>query len=133
MKKYEKTLCAENGEMFVVIDGRRVRIAACAAEIKLYARSVDVPVLGKGRVINERGAALLVTFKHRPEYSTDENAINRISRIEFQGDILQTDGAYAQVRLDNCLLDGDLDLTEAGTCQFEIRCSQETLDRLRAM
>jgi hypothetical protein len=131
MKRLIKTLVCENGELFVITRGLRIPLAKCEAEIKLYEYSVDVPVLGRGLVITRREVALLITFKHRPKCATDEKFINSISRIEFRGDILQPDGAVECVYFDNCLLDGDLDLTDAGTCQFELRCPQEMLNRLR--
>ena len=133
MQRVVKTLKAENGELFALIDSRRIRLARCEAEVRLYTREVEVPVLGRGRVITQREAVLLVTFEHKPECPTDEDFICSIARIEFQGEILQTDGSVERLVFDNCILDGELDLTEAGTCRFELRCTPHMIRRLMVM
>jgi hypothetical protein len=133
MKTLIKTLAAENGELYALSDSRRVLIAECEAEVRLYEHSVETPVFGRGRVINKRGAALLVTFRHKPVCPMDERFISCISRFEFQAAVLQSDASFERIRFDDCQLDGDLDLTGAGTCRFEIRCPPEVLDRLRLM
>jgi len=133
MKKLIKTLQSKNGELYITTDCKRLLIACCRAEIELYEHSIDIPILGKGKVTRERDAALLLTFEHRPELKTDEAYLQTISRFEFQGDILRSDDVYEPFTFYNCLLDSALDLTEAGSCRFELGCSPETLNKLKTI
>ncbi len=133
MKKYIKSLSVDGGKLFAVNNGRRITLAECKAELKLYTRSVNIPILGKGNVITERGIALLITFQQKSEYSLDEAFIRGISAFEFQGDVLQSDGTMEQVFFSNCQLDSDLDLSDAGSCRFDILCPPEMIRKLMAM
>jgi hypothetical protein len=92
-----------------------------------------VPILGRGNVIDKRYASLLVTFGHKPENAGVEDFADNISRIEFTGDVINGSGVVERLTFDNCMLDGDLDLTQAGTCVFELRCTVDMLNKLRAM
>lgn len=130
MKEVIKTIPAEDGKLYALAGENRYLLADCGASIEIVEDSEELPVLGKGRVITNRGAALLITFEHKPGFSVN---LESVQGFGFQGRVLRQDGIYEKVIFAHCLLASDLDLTEAGECTFEIQCSAEMIKRLRAL
>lgn len=128
MKQVIKTILVEEGKLYALAGENRYLLADCGASIEIIEDSAELPVLGKGRVITNRSAALLVTFAHKPRFGVN---LASLSGFGFQGEVLRQDGVYERMVFDHCLLASDLDLTEAGECTFEIRCSAEQLKRIR--
>jgi hypothetical protein len=129
MKTLIKKLPCENGELYAMTDDRRILLARCEAEVRLYEVSRQVPILGRGKVITGREMAMLITFEHTPEAPP----LNSVSGFAFQGETRRSDGDFERLRFRDCLLTGELDLTRPGSCEFELRCSQDTLERLLAL
>ena len=130
MKRVLKTILVENGKLYAVAEGSRYLLADCSATIEIVEETEELPVLGKGRVITNRGITLLITFDHKPRFTVNPAVL---AGFGFQGEVLRRDGLYEQMTFDHCLLASDLDLTEAGECTFEIQCSPEQLRRLRTL
>ena len=63
----------------------------------------------------------------------DDEMISRISGFSFCGDVIQQNGSYWQITFDRCLLEDDLDITDGGSCRFEVQCSQNLINELRRM
>lgn len=130
MKRTVKTIPLRDGKLFAVMDERRVLMCECRAQVDIVERVLELPILGRGRVITNRYAVLLLTFEHRPELAIDEYSI---SGLDFSGDCLRQDGGIETVRFSCLELMDDLDLTTGGSCAFGVRCSQEMIDRLRKL
>nr|DAM31675.1 MAG TPA: hypothetical protein [Caudoviricetes sp.] len=128
MQRVIKTIPAERGKLYALINGDRYLLAECHANIEIIEDAEEIPVLGRGRVITDRSVTILVTFAHKPRFGVN---LASLSGFGFQGEVLRQDGVYERMVFDHCLLASDLDLTEAGECTFEIRCSAEQLKRIR--
>jgi hypothetical protein len=128
-----KIVSVDAGKLYASSDGRRVLIADCSARVEVREHLVKTAVLGRGRVVTNRSLVLLITFDHRPDCPTDDDFVRSITRFEFQGRGSRADGVEVELAFDNCLLDGTLDLTAAGECQFEVICTPRMLARLRGM
>lgn len=133
MNRTIKTIYFHNGQLFAELGSRRVKLYDCKASVEIQEHAVSIPVIGRGKVINRRNVVLLITFQHAAEVEPDENLLFKISGLSFQGDVLMENGSYKQVCFNRCLLEDDLDITEGGSCRFEVQCSQELLNELRRM
>lgn len=125
-----KTILVDNGNLYAICGNNRYLMAKCKAEIQIVEDSKAVPALGSGKVIAGRHALLMITFAHKDVRTIDADTIDRIG---FQGDLLRKDGRYERMDFGCCELDSNLDLTDDGTCEFSIRCSPETIRKLRYM
>lgn len=119
-----------SGELYALCDGNRYKAAKCKASIEIREEAVEVPMLGRGRIIKRRYAVVLLTFDHAPTIHVN---LKSVSGFSFVGDFLRKDGVCAEMRFPRCLLLSDLDLTASGECTFEIPCSNELLKRLQRM
>lgn len=127
MERVYKTIMVNSGVLFAIVGTHRYQIAECEAEIEIREHLINVPILGKGRVIDGRKTVLLITFTHKPKVPVN---LNEIERIEFAGEMLRSDGVYEKIVFDNCQLINELDLTAESVCTFEPMCSEATLKKL---
>lgn len=127
MERVCKTIMVTGGLLFAIVGTNRYQIAECEANIEIRESITNVPILGKGRVIDSRKTVLLITFTHKPKVPVK---LSEIERIEFAGEMLRSDGIYEKTVFSNCQLLDELDLTTESTCTFEIMCSEETLRKL---
>ena len=133
MNRITKTIPLYNGKLFAEMDSRRIKLYDCMASVDIQEHSVSAPVLGKGKVIDKRNLVLLITFDHAVDICIDGEMISRISGFSFCGDVIQQNGSYWQITFDRCLLEDDLDITDGGSCRFEVQCSQNLINELRRM
>lgn len=129
MERMIKTLPCSHGVLYALSNGNRYALAECGAKIEIAEKIEHIPVLGKGRVVHGRYITLLLTIDHKPN---DALELCRIDSFGFKGEYLRSDGKSETVDFTRCLLISDLDLTAAGTCTFEVECSEELLGRLRS-
>lgn len=130
MKRICKTIRGRHGKLYIVVDGNRYQLARCRPEIELVEDVVEIPALGCGRFIKKRLVTMLLTFDHRMESVLD---IEEATGFDFQGDFLRKDGALECIQFSHCLLASDLDLTDGGTCTFEVECSPAMMKKLLEM
>jgi hypothetical protein len=130
MKRIIKTVPCYEGILYAVLDSNRVKLTGCRADIEITEELADLPVLGKGHIIKRRYANLLLTFDHKP---TAGIADDTLSGFSFEGDFICKDGKLERLMFPDCRLNGDLDLTATGKCEFEIECSNRMLSRLKEM
>ena len=130
MKRVVKNLEAINGKMFVIMSAKRLLLFECSAKIELIEDSTHIPILGRGSIVKNRNAALLITFNQQPCFEVVEN---ELAGFDFEGDFLRNDGIYEKLVFTNCLLDSDLDLTNGGQCRFELQCTQAMINKLKTM
>lgn len=130
MKRVVKTLEAINGKMFVIMSAKRPLLFECSATIELIEDSTHIPILGRGSIVKNRNAALLITFNQQPCFEVVDK---ELVGFDFEGDFLRSDGIYEKLVFTNCLLDSDLDLTSGGQCRFVLQCSQAMIDKLKTM
>ena len=127
MERVCKTIMVNSGILFAIVGNHRYQIAECEANIEIRERLVDVPILGRGRVIDGRKTVILITFTHKPKVPVK---LSEIERIEFAGEMLRSDGVYEKIVFNNCQLIDELDLTAESECTFEVMCSEATLKKL---
>lgn len=130
MERVVNTIDVINGKLAVIVGTHKYLLANCNANVEVIEQSKQVPVLGRGNIIQKRYVSLLITFDHASKSLVD---VESISRIEFTGDVLREDGKYITLSFDNCLLVSDLDLTSAGTCTFEVQCPENLIRQLLAL
>ena len=130
METIIKTIPMTDGQLYAVCGANRYLLANCEAEIQIIEVSNPVSALGKGRIIVDRYASLLLTYNHR-----DVREVNfaKVDHLGFAGKALRQDGWYEALDFTDCRLETDLDLTEGGTTEFYIPCSESTLQKLRSM
>lgn len=129
MDRAVKSIPMQNGELFAELDERRIKMCDCEAEVQVLEHAIELPILGKGRVIDKRYIILLITFNHiNATCVTDA-----LSGFSFRGEVLQSNGTIRQLTFPRCELMDELDLTGEGSCSFEVRCSQHMIDIVRAL
>lgn len=118
--RIHKKLEVESAMLFSVQLGKRRLINECDASIEIR-EVVDSlpPILGKGKQIKKRDIVLLITYNHKPDILD----IDSIDRIEFSGDIVRSDGVRENIIFDTCIPAGEWDISQEGSCTFEVRCS----------
>ncbi len=129
MKRESKRISIQRGELFAEVDGRRIKMCDCKAAVQIEDHFAETPILKKGRIIDGRSVVLLITFEHINAACINDG----LSGFCFRGEVLKRDGALRVLDFSRCDLLDDLDLTSAGTCRFEVTCSQRTLDELNEL
>ena len=94
-----KTLNAENGELFAIIEGRRISLSKCPVKVEIYEISANTPILG---II---GYEIRVHHEAKVRCETTRHISNdfmkTISRYEIIGDIQRADGIFERINFDN--------------------------------
>ena len=115
-KRLIKTLPFESGELFGIVDGRRLLLARCCPKAELYECVTDVPVLGAhGYKIKQRTAGIVLCPS--PDTVVTEELLRRVSRFELFADVLRSDGVIENIRFDSLIPD-EIDID--GDWVFEI-------------
>ena len=128
MDREVKRIQIQNGELFAEMDERRIKMCDCEATVQVLEHVMEVPILGKGRIIDKRYIGLLITFNHINAACVND----ALSGFSFSGDAQQSDGTFRKLTFSRCELIDELDITGDGSCGFEVRCSQRMIDTLRA-
>lgn len=115
-KRLVKTLPFESGELYGIVDGRRLLLATCKPKAELYECLTDVPVLGaQSYKIKSRAAGIVLCPS--PHTNVTAQLLSRVSRFELSGDVVRLDGVLENVRFDS-LIPQEIDLD--GDWKFEI-------------
>ena len=130
MQRVVKTISTEDGKLYVTSGSNRYLLASCGADIEIVEDAEQIPVLGKGRIIRNRYVTILMTFDQRMKFEPDTAKMDGFS---FTGEVLRKDGSQERIVFNKCLLASDLDLTDNGSCTFEVSCSQDMLKTLQLL
>lgn len=127
MQALIKTLCAENGELYAVIDGRRILLAKCCPVVEVYEHTVTVPLLGaKSYRVKSYHSAIALCPDPETTREVDADYLRSISRFELSADIQRSDGIFERIRFD--LTPEEIDL--CGTWRFEVNGPPAFINKL---
>lgn len=128
MQTLIKTLCAENGELYAVTDGRRIQLAKCRPRLEIYEHTVAVPLLGaKSYGVKSYHSAIALCPDPETTREVDADYLRSISRFELSADIQRSDGIFERIRFDN-LIPEEINL--CGTWRFEVNGSPDIINKL---
>lgn len=127
MRTLIKTLCAESGELYAVIDGRRILLAKCRPVVEVYEHTVTVPLLG-AKSYGVKSYHSAIALCPDPETTRDVAAdyFRGVTRFELSADIQRSDGIFERIRFD--LTPEEIDL--CGTWRFGVDGSPEIINKL---
>ena len=128
-KRLLLTLLCETGELYIITNSRRVKLADCKPAIEIYEVSSAVPILGRSCEV-KRYAALVLCEDMDFTRSVDETFLHTVSGFELSADVQRKDGVFEVVHFPN-LLPSDIEL--GGTWTFEIQASPEQIRKLLAL
>jgi hypothetical protein len=106
-----------DGELYVILDGRRLLLAKCDPKIKVYEKTTQVNVLGViGHV--EKQVYFTIILCPSPEVfqKVNNDFIRRVEKVELVFDAYSRTGIVESIKIDN-LTTGDLDYE--GDWEFE--------------
>jgi len=123
-----KTLKGENGELYAVIDGRRVLLAKCNLRVEVYEHSQKVNILGaQGYRVKKHNSALVICAVTETTRDVDVDYLQKISHFEVLGDFQREDGIFERVVFDS-LSPVDIDLH--GNWVFDVSGPAGIMQRL---
>lgn len=126
MERLVLTLPCEHGELFYVMDGRRVLLANCTPIIEIYEHTAYMKALG-GCGTKHYHAALVLCGEPEFTRTTDEDFIKRIDRFDLSVDIQRKDGVFELIRFTD-IQPHDINLD--GEWIFELNENQATIRKL---
>lgn len=128
MQTLIKTLRAEKGELYAVIDERRILLAKCRPVVEVYEHTVTVPLLGaKSYGVKSHHSAIALCPDPETTREVDAEYLRSISRFELTTDIQRSDGIFERFRFD-CLTPEDIVI--GGTWRFDVSGSPESINKL---
>jgi hypothetical protein len=123
-----KTIQAEKGELYVIINSRRILLANCKPQIEIYEKSANIPILGEKRYrVKSIHSAIIICPDQETTREVDEKFLCTISRFELITDIQRTDGVFERVMFDS-LMPKEIDL--CGDWRFDITDSPTLIRKL---
>lgn len=127
MQTLIKTLCAESGELYAVIDGRRILLATCRPVVEVYEHTVAIPLLGaKSYGVKSYHSAIALCPDPETTRDVDADYLRSVTRFELSADIQRSDGIFERFRFD--LIPEDIVI--GGTWRFEVNGSPDTINKL---
>lgn len=125
------TLFSEKGELFSIGQGRRMLLAHCKPEIKIYEKTARVPVLGEaGR--KEKSTRFTVALCGDMEFTRDDvgEFQRRVERYELTADLPRNDGIVERFYFHNIFLE---EINAEGEWEFELKVTEEQRKKLSIM
>lgn len=125
------TLTSEKGTLFTIGQGRRVPLADCRPEIRIYERINQVPVLGSAGY-QEKSVRFTIAlcgdmeFTHNPT----KEELRKVGRYELTADLLRSDGIIERFYFHNISL---MEINETGGWEFELNPDEEQMRKLMEM
>lgn len=121
------TLPCEKGELYSMVDSRRVKLADCTPKIEIYEISSLVPILGRSCKVKRYQAALVLCEDMDFTRRMDEKYLRTVSNFILSTEVQRKDGVFEVLNFSNLRPD---DIEIGGTWTFEILESPERIKRL---
>jgi len=123
-----ETLYGENGELYATRDGRRILLAKCSPELRIYEHSQRVNILGKpGYGVKTYNSVLTLLPTPETTCAVDVDFLRGISQFEMVCDIQRTDGIFERMKFGN--LDPE-EIALYGDWTFNISGTPDMIQRL---
>lgn len=106
------TLISSSSEIFIHVNGRRIKLSECNAKIELYEQRTQINSVG-GKGIRKRKVSLVICDNVGSETCNLED----ISGFDVSVELLRTDGIYERVILSDLSID---EIEEFGEWRFEV-------------
>lgn len=125
------TLFSEKGELFTIGQGRRVLFARCKPQIRIYEKTIRVPVLGE-QGYRKKSMRLTIALCGDTEFtcSSMDEAMQKTERYELTADLLRNDGIVERFYFHNISL---VEINSAGEWEFELNTTEEQMQKLSEM
>ena len=129
MQTLARTLNIDSGKLLAITGDRRLLIAECSAQVKVYEHSQNVKVPGAHDYVVKTHHSVIVRCT-APETTrpVDVDFLRGVSRFEFSGKCQRLDGVFEHLAFDN-LHPEDIDLC-GGNWNFTVIGSYELVSRL---
>lgn len=130
-KRLVKTLLFEHGELYGIIDGRRILLARCEPRVELFEHSTDVPVLGEqGYQVKRCHIGIVLCPTPDTTRNIDEKFLQMVTRFELSADIQRTDGIFEKTFFDPLLPE---EINIGGDWIFTVSDQSQLLRKLFAL
>jgi len=124
-----KTLTGENGELYAVTEGRRIRIANCLPKIKIYEKSQNVKALGTQRYkLKSIHIGIVICASRETTRDISLEFLQTVSRFELIGDFQKEDGIFERIKFDN-ITPNEMNLDD--DWEFEVIGQNDTIQKIR--
>lgn len=113
VQRLVKTITCENGNLYSVIDGRRILLATCSPRIEITEQSANVKSIGvHGFNVKKNYITLVLCNTPGLTKELDMDFWNKVTGFGIEADIQRTDGIFEKMYFDNAVpkeinLDGD--------------------------
>ena len=125
-----KTLCGENGQLYVISNGNRYLFAKCNPTIEIFEHSKRLNTLGAHSYgVKSMHSSIVICAEREMTRSIDIAFLQTITRFEFVGDFQRHDGIFERIKFDN-IAPNELDPDEDWT--FEVIGQNELIRKLIA-
>lgn len=123
-----KTLVCEKGEIFAIMESRRVLLAHCRINVEIFENSQSVSVLGaQGYKVKTHYSMSLCCESPEATCDVDVDYLRSVDRFEVVADIQRLDGIFERVQFDS-LIPANIDLH--GDWTFDYIGSYEHVKKL---
>lgn len=110
MQKIIDRIECENGKLYADIDGKRILLARCEAEIEVIEESKDIKVLGsKNCKVRKRHFTIVLCDDMEHTRVITIKLISKMKNYVLGFDIQRTDGIFESVYIDN-LIPSDIEI-----------------------
>lgn len=116
-KRLVKRIPFENGNLYGIVDGKRLLLAECKPEAEIYESVTEIRTIGSRGYPVKRHLAGLVLCPTPVAVEFTEELFQRISCFDLSADYLREDGIFESVCFNN-LIPHEIDLD--GDWEFEI-------------
>ncbi|MDE7299550.1 MAG: hypothetical protein K2N94_12095 [Lachnospiraceae bacterium] len=128
IKRLIKTLPFENGELYGIIEGRRILLAYCAPRAEIFEHLTNVPLLGVQEYrVKKHHVGIVLCPAPDTTRKIDAEFLRKVSRFELSADIQRMDGIIENIRFDR-LTPEEIDLD--GDWSFSVTEPSELLRKL---
>ena len=106
------TLKFDNGEVYQIISGRRIKLSDCSVKAELYQQETKLPALGGG-ILKKQKISIVVC----DDVDGTECDFDKVSRFEVCVEFRRTDGVYERIFMHDLAVN---EIEEHGEWRFEL-------------
>lgn len=128
LKRLVKTLVCEKGELFGIINGRRILLAKCKPRLEIMENSQQVNSIGvQGYNVKKRYVTLVLCKEPQTTREVDVDFLRTVTRFEMSADVQRTDGIFENIVFDSILPD-EIELD--GNWKFQVIGQEDLAKKL---
>lgn len=122
-----KTIHCEQGELYTIIDGRRILLARCRPKLEILQQESQIPAVGRDYKVKKLHAVLALCADMDFTRQVDSGFLQTVTRFELTADIQRTDGIFEALQFDHLMPD---ELELGGEWEFIVDMQPDEIRRL---